>query len=68
MKFPALAGLALLLWTAAGADGPDAGSSLYNGLGEIPATVSISGAAALPAARFPCRTCHGRDGAGGREG
>jgi len=70
LKFPALAGLTLLLWTAsaAGGDGPDAGSSLYNGLGEIPATVSISGAAALPAARFPCRTCHGRDGAGGREG
>lgn len=69
MRFPALAGLSLLLWVAsAAAGGPDAGNSLYNGVGEAPATASVGGAAALPAARFPCRACHGRDGAGGREG
>ena len=70
MKFPALAGLLLLLGTApaAGQERPDIGGSLYNGIGQSIATASVGGAAALPATRFPCRTCHGRDGAGGREG
>lgn len=70
MRCRALAGLSLLLWAAAAArgDAPDAGGNLYNGVGETTATVSVGGGAALPAARFPCRTCHGRNGAGGREG
>ncbi|MBN9053323.1 MAG: hypothetical protein J0H80_05990 [Rhizobiales bacterium] len=70
MKGPALAGLLLLLWTAAaaGSDRPDAGRDLYNGVGAATATVSMGGAAALPATRFACRACHGRNGAGGREG
>lgn len=40
---------------------------LFNGTGDIGATVSLGGAA-MPATKFPCRSCHGRDGAGGREG
>ncbi len=46
----------------------EAGSQIYNGTAVIGATASLGGAPAMSAAKFPCRSCHGRDGAGGREG
>lgn len=65
-------GLALLLVGSVNlvmAEEPsDAGSTIYNGTADIGATASLGGAPAMSAAKFPCGSCHGRDGAGGREG
>lgn len=49
-------------------DTVDTGSMIYNGTADVGVTALLGGTTAMPATKFPCRSCHGRDGAGGREG
>lgn len=54
--------------TTAAGETPDIGARIYNGVGKTGAVASVGGTAPVSATRFPCRSCHGRDGTGGREG
>lgn len=49
------------------ADPFEPGRALFNGSTDAPGKAKL-GTTAVPASRFPCRNCHGRDGEGGSEG
>jgi cytochrome c553 len=49
------------------ADQSEPGRALFNGTTGAPGKARL-GTTVLPARRFPCRNCHGRDGEGGNEG
>lgn len=64
----AMFALSLCLQSAV-AQGPlDLGAALFNGVGDTGITATVGGSARVSASRFPCRSCHGRDASGGREG
>lgn len=62
-----LAILALLMAQPVASDPADPGRAVFEGLSGAPGYVAI-GRDKVSATRFPCRSCHRRDGRGGGEG